>query len=164
MTNSPESLRKRYDALARGLPVKGEIFLPTEKVPLDQAVAGLERVSALYARRLETIHRPRLRALRRRWWGADRCFVIGNGPSLNQTDLSLLAGETTFAVNGFFLKSGELGWKPTFYVVEDHLVAEDRATEINSVSESIKPHRRRPYDFFRSSAENQLPRRVRFFR
>ena len=37
----------------------------------------------------------------------------------------------TFAVNGFFLKASELSWTPTYYVVEDHLVAEDRLEWIN---------------------------------
>jgi FkbM family methyltransferase len=138
MGDNPVALKRRYDELVRAIPVKGEIFLPTDKIPLDQAVAGLERVSRLYERRLDTIHRPRLRDLRRHWWGTRRCFVIGNGPSLNDTDLSLLAGEATFAVNGFFLKARELTWSPTFYVVEDHLVAEDRADDINAIGDSIK--------------------------
>jgi FkbM family methyltransferase len=136
--DNADALKRRYEELVRGIPVKGEIFLPTDKVPLHEAVAGLERVARLFERRLDTTHRPRLRDLRRRWWGTRRCFVIGNGPSLNDTDLSLLAGEVTFAVNGFFLKARELTWSPTFYVVEDHLVAEDRADDINAIDDSIK--------------------------
>lgn len=138
MGDNPAALKRRYEDLVRAIPVKGEIFLPTGKVPLDAAVVGLERVANLYERRLDTVHRPRLRDLRRQWWGTRRCFVIGNGPSLNDTDLSLLAGEATFAVNGFFLKARELPWSPTFYVVEDHLVAEDRADEINAINYSVK--------------------------
>lgn len=37
----------------------------------------------------------RLRELRRH----DICFVVGNGPSLNQTDLSLLEGKDVITVN-----------------------------------------------------------------
>ena len=32
-----------------------------------------------------------------------RCFIVGNGPSLNQTDLSLLRGEYTFTTNRAYL-------------------------------------------------------------
>src|SRR5271157_2832817 len=33
----------------------------------------------------------------------ERAFIIGNGPSLNKCDLSLLKNETTFAVNNIYL-------------------------------------------------------------
>ena len=48
-----------------------------------------------------------------------RCFVIGNGPSLNKHDLKLLEDEYTFAVNGFFYKSQDTGF--IHHVVEDNL-------------------------------------------
>lgn len=132
------ALRRRYDALVASLPLSSPIFLPTDRVPLVEAVAGLSRVRTLYADQLDAVHRPRLRTLRQTHHGEERCFIIGNGPSINQMDLSLLAGETTFAVNGFFLKARELDWKPTFYVVEDHLVAEDRAESIRAFQASTK--------------------------
>lgn len=62
----------------------------------------------------------------------ERCFILGNGPSLNRVDLSKLAGEVTFATNSIFLKTDECGFAPTYYVVEDILVAEDRARRIDS--------------------------------
>ncbi|MCX7164831.1 MAG: DUF115 domain-containing protein, partial [Rhodocyclales bacterium] len=63
-----------------------------------------------------------------------RAFIIGNGPSLNLCDLSLLKDEITFGVNGIFLNYEKMGFHPTYYVVEDLLVAEDRAEQINSYS------------------------------
>lgn len=75
---------------------------------------------------------PALRALRDCGRGR-RCFIIGNGPSLKETDLELLAGETSFGVNGIFLKFHELSFRPTYYVVEDDLVAQDRADTINAL-------------------------------
>lgn len=131
MNIGDKGLTRHYEALVKSLPTRSPIFLPTEKVPLPERVAGLERVKAIYDDRLDRLYRPRLRALREQFKGKDRCFIIGNGPSLNQTDLSMLEGEVTFAVNGFFLKTPDLNWTPTFYVVEDHLVAEDRQTWIN---------------------------------
>lgn len=62
----------------------------------------------------------------------ERVFIIGNGPSLNQLDLTKLKGELTFGVNGIFLNYDKMGFAPTYYVVEDTFVAEDRADEINT--------------------------------
>lgn len=68
----------------------------------------------------------------------ERCFIIGNGPSLNELDLTLLKHETTFGVNGIYLNEEKMGFLPTYYVIEDYLIAEDRASEINELKGSIK--------------------------
>jgi len=62
---------------------------------------------------------------------AKRCFIIGNGPSLNKCDLKLLENEYTFGVNGIFYKTDEMGFKPTFYMVEDNHVIHDNIKRIN---------------------------------
>lgn len=59
-----------------------------------------------------------------------RCFIIGNGPSLNQHDLSLLKNEYSFAVNSFYYKTRETGFMPTFFVVEDSSVIKENKEEI----------------------------------
>ncbi len=48
-----------------------------------------------------------------------RCFIIGNGPSLNARDLNLLhqKGEISFGVNSIFYAFEQTDWRPTFYVV-----------------------------------------------
>jgi len=61
----------------------------------------------------------------------ERAFIIGNGPSLNHCDLTLLKNETTFGLNSIFLNYEKMGFHPTYYVVEDVFVAEDRSKEIN---------------------------------
>lgn len=63
----------------------------------------------------------------------ERCFIVGNGPSLNQIDLTKLAGEYSFAANSIFLKTKENGYKPTFYTVEDSQVIKDNVKEINNL-------------------------------
>jgi hypothetical protein len=68
----------------------------------------------------------------------ERCFIIGNGPSLNKVDLELLQNEYTFGVNSIFLKSKDIDFKPTFYVVEDSHVMIDNVDEINSYDVSFK--------------------------
>jgi len=79
----------------------------------------------------------RLRFLRNFYQGR-RCFIIGNGPSLAAMDLSALASEITIGSNGLFLLFEKMGYLPNFYTVEDNLVAEDRATEINNISGTTK--------------------------
>jgi hypothetical protein len=61
----------------------------------------------------------------------ERCFIIGNGPSLNLCDLTKLNKEYSFGVNGIFYKTKELGFKPYFYTVEDNHVVADNLEEIN---------------------------------
>ena len=63
----------------------------------------------------------------------ERAFIIGNGPSLNKIDLNKLKSEVTIASNSIFLLFNETDFRPTFYTVEDTLVAEDRSKEINKL-------------------------------
>lgn len=67
-----------------------------------------------------------------------RAFIIGNGPSLNKCDLKLLKKEATFGVNSIFLNYENMGFHPTYYVVEDFFVAEDRARQINAYQGPVK--------------------------
>jgi hypothetical protein len=62
----------------------------------------------------------------------ERCFIIGNGPSLNKLNLTKLRNEYTFGVNAIYLNYEKMKFSPTYYVVEDYLVAEDRAEEISA--------------------------------
>lgn len=80
----------------------------------------------LRLRQLRNIHRGR------------RAWVMGNGPSLTRLDLSELKDEITFGVNGIWLLFDQLGWMPTYYVVEDSCVAEDDAETINAIHGPIK--------------------------
>jgi hypothetical protein len=59
-----------------------------------------------------------------------RCFIIGNGPSLKKTDLSRLKGEFTFGMNRFYLLFEELGFFTTYFVSINSLVIEQCAEDI----------------------------------
>jgi hypothetical protein len=48
-----------------------------------------------------------------------RCFVIGNGPSLNRQDLSPLGNEMTIVMNRFNQHPIIEKWKPTFFCMAD---------------------------------------------
>lgn len=68
----------------------------------------------------------------------ERCFIIGNGPSLNKHDLSLLENEYSFGVNSFYYKTRETGFTPTFYVVEDNSVMKENLAEIKKYHAPFK--------------------------
>ncbi len=74
-------------------------------------------------------NRRRLRALHDLHKG-ERCFVIGNGPSLREMDLSPLSGEVTFGLNRIYLLFERLGFIPSYYVAINELVIEQCADEI----------------------------------
>ena len=82
-------------------------------------------------------NRRRLKALRGAF-GGKRCFVIGGGLSVATMDLTVLRDELTIGSNAVFLIFDRMGFQPTFYTVEDHLVAEDRTAEINSLRGTTK--------------------------
>ena len=64
---------------------------------------------------------------------SQRCFIIGNGPSLKQTDLSLLRNEFTFGMNRIYLVFPELGFITTYYLSVNNLVIEQCARDIHSL-------------------------------
>jgi hypothetical protein len=74
-----------------------------------------------------------------------RCFIIGNGPSLNNINLKKLANEITFGVNGIFYKGDEEGFFPDYYMVEDSHVIADNLDRI--ISYKPKKHKFFPTDY-----------------
>lgn len=63
----------------------------------------------------------------------DRCFILGNGPSLNNIDLGLLKEEETFAVNYFYnqeLKSFESKY---YVAIDDKFYKTDAKKYIDDV-------------------------------
>ena len=59
-----------------------------------------------------------------------RCFIIGNGPSLRNTDLTLLKNEFTFGMNRIYLIFNELNFETTYYVSVNPLVIEQFSQDI----------------------------------
>ncbi len=59
-----------------------------------------------------------------------RCFILGNGPSLRRTNVQRLKGEITFGMNRIYLLFPEMGFETTYYVAINTLVIEQCAHEI----------------------------------
>ena len=66
----------------------------------------------------------------------ERCVILGNGPSLNDTDLSLLKDETVFACNAAFLLFDRIDWRPAYFTCVDSRVLPDRAADITAMLEA----------------------------
>jgi hypothetical protein len=62
-----------------------------------------------------------------------RCFIIGNGPSLKQMDLSYLQDEYTFGLNRIYLLFPEVGFQTTYLVSVNELVLEQCAQEMRQL-------------------------------
>jgi hypothetical protein len=75
----------------------------------------------------------RLRPMRNQYQGK-RCFIIGNGPSLRNTDMSKLRGEYTFGLNRIYLMFPELGFETSFFVSINDLVIEQSAADIQQLN------------------------------
>jgi len=67
-----------------------------------------------------------------------RCFVIGNGPSLRKMDLSCLKDEITIGSNGIYKMFDEIGFKTTYFTMEDIAQVEDRRKELSEVTDTTR--------------------------
>lgn len=53
----------------------------------------------------------------------ERCFLIGNGPSLSPDDLHMLIDEYTFGTNMVYKIFDQTDWRPSFHCVSDSIYA-----------------------------------------
>ena len=83
-----------------------------------------KQISSINTLPLSNVQREKLQSLEGKYNGK-RCFVLGNAPSLNKTDLSKLSQEFTFCANKFYYKLPELNWSPSFYTCLDWTVTPD---------------------------------------
>ena len=79
-----------------------------------------------------------IRALKNSHKG-EKCFVIGNGPSLTTEDLNRLqdSGIPTFAMNRVFKFFPQTKWRPTFYISEDILILKDTILDVEAIPSEI---------------------------
>ncbi|MFQ5615937.1 MAG: 6-hydroxymethylpterin diphosphokinase MptE-like protein [Anaerolineales bacterium] len=67
----------------------------------------------------------------------ERCFIIGNGPSLKQTDISKLRNEYTFGMNRIYLAFDDWGFPTHFLVSVNSLVIEQCAEDFLGLDVSM---------------------------
>lgn len=90
------------------------------------------RIKNYYLQHFEkTSYGRKLKKLKGKYIG-QRCFIIGNGPSLNVTDLEQLKNEYTFAFNRIYLIFNQTSWRPTFYCTQDEKIVSSSLKEIKS--------------------------------
>ncbi len=99
--------RDTYDAIRRVPQLPAAFFHPWRR-------ESIKRLTAL-----KNIHKGK------------RAFIIGNGPSLKQTDLSKLKNEITFGMNRIYLAFPELGFSTTYICVTNDLVVEQFVEDFN---------------------------------
>jgi len=63
--------------------------------------------------------------------------IIANGPSLNSINFEHLKQFVTIGANRIYLLYDRCDFRPTYYCLEDHMVAEDNAAEISSLESSV---------------------------
>lgn len=66
----------------------------------------------------------------------ERCFIVGNGPSLRSEDLRRLheAGAICFGVNRIYMEFSKSAWRPDYYCIEDFPVIDLHHAEINALT------------------------------
>ena len=63
----------------------------------------------------------------------ERCFIVGNGPSLKKLDLSRLIRESTIGMNRFYMAFPELGFTTTYFLCINDLVSEQCKDDLQTL-------------------------------
>jgi hypothetical protein len=111
-------------------------ILPTGLTAAGREILdGLERLkgwpdATFNPDRAESIRR--INAMHNKHAG-ERCFIIGNGPSLKNTDLSKLRNENTIGMNRIYLAFPDLGFTTKYYLSVNDLVVEQCAEDIRKL-------------------------------
>lgn len=88
---------------------------------LDSTLSPAGRANRTYIRQFANVH------------AGERCVIIGNGPSLQDTDMSLLRDEYTFGLNRIYLMFEELGFETTYHVTVNRYVVEQCADDFRMI-------------------------------
>tara|TARA_B100000902_G_scaffold113768_1_gene114917 strand:+ start:825 stop:2960 length:2136 start_codon:yes stop_codon:yes gene_type:complete len=92
---------------------------PISEEDLNPSISDLEAITSLKGAHL-----------------GETCVILGNGPSLNQTDLTLLDNQVIFGSNAIFLLFDEVKWRPRYYSAVDTRFVPDQCEEVNEMLRS----------------------------
>lgn len=97
----------------------------------DELTTALEWPKAfLHPWRRDSINK--LKAMKNSHTG-ERCFIIGNGPSLRETDLKKLRDTYTIGMNRFYLAFPDLGFSTSCLLSVNNLVIEQCAEDFRAL-------------------------------
>jgi hypothetical protein len=103
-------IRDRWDFICRSPEIPGAYFHPWRRESIK-----------------------RLKGFENKYRG-ERCFIIGNGPSLRNTDLTKLKNEYTFGMNRIYMAFPEMGFSTSFFISINNLVIQQTATDIQKLT------------------------------
>lgn len=76
------------------------------------------KLQRIYQNYLKTEDSQKMKTFKNTYVG-ERCFIIGNGPSLTAADLDKLQNEYTFSSNRIYEMFDKTAWRPWTYLVSD---------------------------------------------
>lgn len=117
--NGPEAVVKRLEAMCAAAKVPSINLMDMHRAPLQE------------------VRRPALSEFAGRHKGR-RCFVAGNGPSLNMLDMSRLKDEIVFGSNRCFLGFDRWGVQFPYWGVEDEIIGGWQSEEWGRLKGSMK--------------------------
>lgn len=85
----------------------------------------------------------------------ERCFIIGNGPSLNKEDLDFIKDEVSFASNKIYKIFSETTWRPKYYCIQDGPLLSNMSEEIMSPLNSSEK------TFIRMSLQSKVSKKLK---
>jgi hypothetical protein len=110
-----------------------EVTLPRIHSAIRRRLQAVPDVLAWQRSSEALANRERLEALRDRHRG-ERCFVLGNGPSLARTDLAPLRGAQSIGSNRLYLHFEAMGFATRYHVCINELVLEQFGAELAALS------------------------------
>ena len=81
------------------------------------------------------LDKKKINSLKKTKKNYDECFIIGGGPSIKNQNLNILEDKFSIVHNAFYLLKDTYTFKPSLYVIEDPLPAEDNSTELNKIKD-----------------------------
>lgn len=86
----------------------------------------------------------------------ERCFLIGNGPSLRLADLNMLKDEYCFGCNMIYKVFERTDWRPTFLCASDRVVARAASEQLQDSPESTLWVSKTAYDLMPYKGDNLI--------
>ena len=105
----------------------GKIKLKAKEISLNLAYHNNFYTTQNYSELMEFRHK----------FQGQRCFIVGNAPSLNKMNLKLLQNEYCFLFNAAYKLQETIGLKKTFLAIEDRLVMEDHYKNLSNLKMPI---------------------------